>query len=161
MLYPGRQKKNAKDEKEEQEQEQEEIQKPGLFSCLNWIHPCIIPDCCICEAQESIPSLANRHDNPPGYIGWRNRFLGIDPRFTNTSSATKYRQNGPESVCLLLQIYFPLEQQYRVHVGYLAMKRKQCWNRVDVPGRQATYEGGIDSLESILGLFKSLKIYSD
>ncbi len=35
-------------------------------------------------AQESIPSLAGREDNPicrtgpPGYIGWRNQFLGID-----------------------------------------------------------------------------------
>jgi hypothetical protein len=33
-------------------------------------------------AQESIPSPADRNDNPicvtgpPGYIGWRNRFLG-------------------------------------------------------------------------------------
>jgi|688.fasta_scaffold467207_1 hypothetical protein len=35
-------------------------------------------------AQESIPSMAGRYDNPicrtgpPCYIGWRNRFLGID-----------------------------------------------------------------------------------
>ncbi len=35
-------------------------------------------------AQESIPNLAGRYDNPirrtgpPGYIGWWNRFLGID-----------------------------------------------------------------------------------
>ncbi len=36
---------NAKDEKEEHGIEQEEIQKPGLFSSLNWIHPCITPDC--------------------------------------------------------------------------------------------------------------------
>ncbi len=31
-------------------------------------------------------------------------------------------------------------------------------NRVVVPTRQATYADGIDSLESILGLIKSLKI---
>ncbi len=36
------------------------------------------------RAQESIPSLAGRSDNPicrtgpPGYIGWQNRFPGID-----------------------------------------------------------------------------------
>ncbi len=35
-------------------------------------------------AQESIPCLAGRYDNPtyrtgpPGYIGWWNRILGID-----------------------------------------------------------------------------------
>jgi hypothetical protein len=33
-----------------------------------------------------------------------------------------------------------------------------CRNKVVVPGRQATQPGGIDSLESILGLLKSLKI---
>ncbi len=32
------------------------------------------------------------------------------------------------------------------------------WNRVVVPARQATQPGGIGSLESILGLLKSLKI---
>jgi hypothetical protein len=31
-------------------------------------------------------------------------------------------------------------------------------NRVVVPARQATWSGGIDSLESILGLLKCLKI---
>jgi hypothetical protein len=31
-------------------------------------------------------------------------------------------------------------------------------NRVVVPARQATYAAGTDSLESVLGLLKSLKI---
>jgi len=42
-IQAGR-KKNAKDEKEERHR-QEEIQKPGLFSSLNWIHPCITLGC--------------------------------------------------------------------------------------------------------------------
>jgi hypothetical protein len=33
-------------------------------------------------------------------------------------------------------------------------------NRVVVPARQATLSGGIDSLESIPGLLKSLKIWA-
>jgi hypothetical protein len=53
------------------------------------------------------------------------------------------------------------------------LKRNQCWNfqtvyggqeqsrkRVVVPARQASQQGGIVSLESILGLLKSLKIWA-
>jgi hypothetical protein len=38
------------------------------------------------RSQESIPSLAGLYDNPPGYIGWRNRIdssesiLGLNKR---------------------------------------------------------------------------------
>ncbi len=86
MLYPGRQKKNAKDEKEERHRTRRNTET-WAFSLLELDSPLYnqLIRARVCEAQESIPNLADRYDNPiwltgpPGYIGWRNRFLGIDP----------------------------------------------------------------------------------
>ncbi len=65
-------------------------------------------------AQESILSLAGLYDNPiwrtgpPGYIGWRNGFLGIDSwapeTFTNTRSGYLFYPNQPNILKFFWQI---------------------------------------------------------
>ncbi len=82
--------------------------------------------------------------------------------------------------CIMLYNKFTCKYDKIIHPilkGFLSFqwrkRRDQCWNfrtfyggqepsrnRVDEPARQATQAGGIDSLELIPGLLKSLKIPS-